>query len=543
MSLRALSCLLLAILLPCRALRAQEVPGPSPSDTSGSAGGRDTTAAAVHHVQIIRQSVFDSSELHLWYARLTNSLHFRTKAYVVRREILIDSGTRYDSTRATETARNLRKIGVFRYVNVDSVATDSGLLMRVITKDAWSTKPYFSFRLTGGQVAFAAGVAETNVLGTTNSIDFRYSQNPDRNALRLGITLPRLIENKIGLSGFGQKFSDGTEWQGMIAYPFYSIDQIQSYFASARGFDGTILQFVGGDTTAADSLHREYGLFLLGGTYALRASKEGYFRVGMQAQVRRDDFVPIPFAGPVPQTITGATDMFVESSQAKFLVVHNYENMGPQEDFDVSTTWHVGLTLAPSLFGYPATGAGLETYFYYGAGHEHGFYSLEGTANGLWSSQGLDSGYVRLIGSAAVQPTDRAMAVFHLEGGLEDNQYPGEEFDLGLLFGPRAFPLHAFTGNRYFYGMTEVRHTTFTDVFKILNIGFAAFADYGGAWYSGSPVRTGIDAGAGIRLGATRLASTNGATRIDLAYRFANDALPGKWVVVVGTGFPFISIR
>jgi hypothetical protein len=67
----------------------------------------------------------------------------------------------------------------------------------------------------------------------------------------------------------------------------------------------------------------------------------------------------------------------------------------------------------------------------------------------------------------------------------------------------------------------------------------AAFADYGGAWYAGSPRRTGTDFGLGLRLGATRLSSVKGAARIDLARRLANDAQRAGWVLVFGEGFPF----
>jgi len=52
-----------------------------------------------------------------------------------------------------------------------------------------------------------------------------------------------------------------------------------------------------------------------------------------------------------------------------------------------------------------------------------------------------------------------------------------------------------------------------------MTLGFAASADWGGAWYDGSPQRTGKHWGVGLRLGGMRAASGRGAPRIDLARR------------------------
>jgi hemolysin activation/secretion protein len=123
-------------------------------------------------------------------------------------------------------------------------------------------------------------------------------------------------------------------------------------------------------------------------------------------------------------------------------------------------------------------------------------------------------------------------------GWLKD-PYPGEEFDLGFSFGPRGFPAHAFTGDRAFFATAEYRYVIIENLGGLVAIGAAGFADYGGAWYSGSPRRSGTDVGVGLRLGSTRSSSGGAAARIDFARRFANDVLPAGWVLAVGTGFAF----
>ena len=56
--------------------------------------------------------------------RAANALHIVTREHVVRRELLIPEGAPFDSATADETARNLRKLGIFRKVKVDSAGAD-----------------------------------------------------------------------------------------------------------------------------------------------------------------------------------------------------------------------------------------------------------------------------------------------------------------------------------------------------------------------------------------------------------------------------------
>jgi hypothetical protein len=76
------------------------------------------------------------------------------------------------------------------------------------------------------------------------------------------------------------------------------------------------------------------------------------------------------------------------------------------------------------------------------------------------------------------------------------------------------------------------------DFLKLAAVGVAGFADYGGAWYAGSPRRTGTDVGLGLRLSPSRVADAN-PTRLDLAYRFENDQLKSGWVFIFASGLVF----
>ena len=165
------------------------------SATSGDSAVVDS-ALVIHRVQLIRRDIFDPNE-RSWVARLGNKLHFQTRAPVIRREVLLRPGQVYDSALVAESERNLRAMGIFRRVQIDSVRTDSGLVLRVTTKDGWSTQLDWRFRSTGGEVAFTLGMVETNLLGTASSAAIRYRNDPDRNSIALGFRRRRLFAGTI----------------------------------------------------------------------------------------------------------------------------------------------------------------------------------------------------------------------------------------------------------------------------------------------------------------------------------------------------------
>ena len=111
----------------------------------------DTLRAVV----LDRRDIFDPEERG-FVARVGNALHIQTRPATIRRELLFRPGEPVDSARIAESERNLRALGVFRRVVIDTIRTDSGLVARVVTKDGWSTQADWRFRSTGGEVAFTA---------------------------------------------------------------------------------------------------------------------------------------------------------------------------------------------------------------------------------------------------------------------------------------------------------------------------------------------------------------------------------------------------
>lgn len=502
----------------------------------------DTAAPRLRRVVIVRHDIYDSADAHSWYTRLVNYAHVRTRSHVVERELLLHSGDVLDSARAAETGRNLRRLEVFRDVVVDTSA--DGSTLRVVTRDGWTTRPYISFRSTGTQRLLSVGLLETNFLGLAATLDAQYTQEPDRSLLRLAFGAPRFFSNRISTGVFYNRFSDGSSEGFAIEQPFFSLSSRNSTRVSFVNFQGRVLRFVGGNPVAADSLDRRFTLAYFGAAHALHASPQGYVRVGFNAQYRRDDFAPrrgTPAA--IPRTQTGAATGYVDLSKAKFLLTKNFRSLGQPEDVDLSTTVRLGVAVAPKALGYDHSAVGPLLYAQTGTLLPHGFATVVGRVSGLASAGAIDSGTASVAGTFVLQPATNQLFVVYSMLGWQRNSYPGGEYDLGLSRGPRAFELHAFTGNRQRYAMVEYRWTVLPNIRKSFAAGVAAFGETGGAWFDGSVPRYGKDAGVGVRFAPLRSATMIGASRLDLVRRFATDRQPAGWVFVVGTGFTFDALR
>jgi hypothetical protein len=526
---------LAALILPFR-LSAQT--------TADSAQAADSSpvvdsALVIRRVQLQRRDIFDPNE-RSWVARLGNRLHYVTRAPIIRREILLRPGEPYDSALVAESERNLRALGIFRRVQIDSVRTDSGLVLRVLTKDGWSTQLDWRFRSTGGEVAFTIGLVENNLLGTASNAAVRYRKDPDRSSGALTFRRRRLFAGTVGLSAHYENRSDGRLGAVALDRPFFAQTSPRAFRLEAEDHDERVLRFRDGIDVARDTLTRRYTLVRASAAWATRASTSGYLRAGVAAQLRRDDTLRVGTAQPFPRTITGTVGPYLIWNRAHFLVTRGYAGFAREEDVDLGMTLRFGLQVAPKLFGYERDGLGPEVSGRIGAQLPGGFAYIEAGANGLYTSAGLDSGSVQLGGTVVFQPSNRHVAVLHLEGGWLKEPVPGQEFDLGLGSGPRAFGSHAFTGDRSIFATAEYRYTVVDNLAGMVGLGLAGFVDYGGAWYAGSPRRTGWDAGVGLRVGASR-ASDTPALRFDLARRFATDVEGAGWVLTVGKGFAFSS--
>lgn len=504
----------------------------------GDVLAQDTTGRPIiRRVEIHRGAVFDSVEAtSFWGFRLVNALHIDTRPYVIRRELLFAPGEVYDTARVHESERNLRALGIFRDVEIDTVSTPAGLTVRVRTTDGWTTNVGFGIQTSGSERVFNAFVQEVNLLGTRTIATLGYQSDPDRSSVVAGFDTPRVIAGRVGIGASYSQRSDGHSVGASIRYPFLNLSARRGASVGWSLFDGRVLHYERGLRSRPDSARRKFALLRSESAIALRASPRGYVHLGLTAQVRRDDFGEEGGTAEIPRTITVAAGPYVAIRAPRYIRVRNFQAMARVEDVDLGPFVRMDVAAAPRAWGYERDGIGGRVGVSVGTKVPMGFVQFGGSAGGLRSSAGTDSSSVDGYTLGVVQPNDAHLFVARVAGGQLNDPPFGFEYDLGLGYGIRAFPSHAFTGDRYYLTNAEYRWLAVPRLFGIVGVGVAAFVDHGGAWFRGDERRSGTNAGLGLRIGSIRSAGSL-IGRLDFAYRFESDIEPGGWVVSLGRGF------
>ena len=522
---------MLTLLVPA-ASEAQPPPKPAIDDS-----------LVIRGVEIRTYDIYRPNEAKNFIFRAVNGLHITTRPSIVRRELLFKPGQVFDSATAAETERNLRGLRVFRRVRIDSARTDSGLVMRVETQDAMSTRIEGAIGVSGTEGRRSrkwwVGVQERNLFGTATQVGVRYRNEPDRTAVQTSFARQRLFANRIGVGALYDNRSDGSTVYGQLSLPFLSTTSRASWYLAGEERSERILRFYEGGPTARDTLQRRFWNATAGHGWAITATPQQFVRIAVLGQLRRDDFAVDRRVDTLGRSVSGSIGAYVHWRRSRFLVQQGFQGFGRQEDIDLSTSVQAGVNLTPKAFGYPDNGVVPNASFYTGVGWSNGFARFTGSGLARITEAGrIDSGSVHLSAIVALKPGPRQLAMFYLGHGWLKNPVPGGEFDLGLDIGPRGFQDHAFTGDRAFFVSGEYRYTLTDTFLRSAGLGVAGFAEYGGAWYHGSKRRTGYSIGVGLRFGLT-ISTDLDPVRIDVARVGGSDLERGRFELAIGKGFTF----
>ena len=503
------------------------------------------TPPTIDTIVIITHDVFTPDEVEGKGAfRLMNKLHIVTKPKVIFDELLFQVGERFDAVKLQESERNLRKREIFKSVHLDTATIDGKFAVIVDTQDGWSTKPNLKFSVaTDGSWTGRFGLTEVNLLGLGNLASIAYVKDVDRHGPELAANFRRIGGSQVRAKGVASLWNDGTNGWWRAGDPFYSdLDRLSlDYHGDAAG--GRVLQYrvdsAGTDTT---QYRRDAFINRAWGGYATLARPNAYVRLGGLGEIRQDRYVLMQDTGmTVPDSVYGIVGLWAEYRRSRFAEVR-YFNGFTTEDIDVSTRIKLGLNFAPDAWGYQSNGLGPQLEAALGGTGRTGFFVATLKANGLFNDAGLDSGRVIFELTLGSQFAERHSTALFIQGGVMKDPPPGEEFDLGFTTPPRSWGAHSFVGTRSIWGTLEHRWFALEGLFNLLSLGFAAFLDYGGAWYPDQEARFGGNIGIGLRPGGA-LSTAARTGRIDIGYRFGEGSDVGSRLVLTFGGsivFPWV---
>jgi hypothetical protein len=473
--------------------------------------------------------------------RLMNRLHIVTKPWVIQYDIRFKVGQPYDSALVHETERLLLERQIFTSVSTDTTRFGDKLGVVVTTNDAWSFKPKFSFSAASdGTITGTIGVNDVSLLGTGNQAYVAYKKEVDREGLNLSADFGRVLGSNIDIVGNYAGMSDGKNGNWEVGTPYRYMETTRALTYRGSGADQRIFRFIASNNGQLDSVTFRHESFInnVAAGWAPIANSKEYLRiiggVGVRSQtyVRQLDSIP-----PVADSVFGTLGATAQYRKAHFKDTERFNGFG-QEVLDLSPTASVRLTLAPEAFGYRRTGIGPGIGGTTSKSWGPSWVWVSLIANGVFDSSGLDSGRVVANAVFGTKFGERFATGLQIQGGVLENTAPGTEFDLGFQNVLRSWEPHSFIGTREFWGTFEQRWYVWDKLFNLVGIGFAAFADYGGAWYKEQGARLGGDVGIGIRIGSA-LSAIPRTSKFDVGYRFGDGVIGSAWAVSFGAAFVF----
>lgn len=309
-----------------------------------------------------------------------NGLHYESRDFVIRREMLLREGDTYMQVLIDETARNIRRLAL-QVSLVLIVPTRGGsedrVRLLVITKDIWSLRLSYDIAVTpGGIENLVILPQETNVLGYHHTASTQFRMQPETITLGAGYKVPRFGETWVGAAGsaaviFNRRsgLPEGSSASVGVEQPLYStrsewawgVDASYSLGIARRYVNARVATFDSARTpdvreaipfeyrssaySASAALTRSFGWALKNNfSLSLNGATTSYdpfdFAPGT-SQVAIDDFT----ARAIP---VGESRVFPRLSwstfTSNFLRTYNLNTLGLQEDF------RLGHTLAASFY-------------------------------------------------------------------------------------------------------------------------------------------------------------------------------------------------
>ena len=493
----------------------------------------EAAGAVIGEVRIDNRNIFDladEKENGILY-RAANALHIRTRAAVVRSQLLFKPGERVSARLIDETERLMRSNRIFYDVSIVPVAYRDGVVdLEVKTRDTWTLEPGVSASRAGGVNKTGWSVRDTNALGTGVLIGATRSTDADRTETKYTVSQLHAFDGWTAINYSHSELSDGQSNALSIARPFYALDT-----RWAAGFststDTRIDSVFSNGAKVAQFRHRQESAEAFGGWSAGLVNHWTY-RYSAGLSYVKDTYTdepgltpPVPF--PLDQTLVSPFFRY-ELVQDDYEKVKNRDLIERPEYFAMGT--QASVQLGRSLTGLGST----QQLWLYSASASDGF-RLQSNRVLLGSASASgQSGYApldRQLASGSIRFYDhhqdnRTLTFVSLSGGVVKDPNLANQLVLGGDTGLRGYPRNYQTGERLVLLNVEERVYTDWYPFRLFRVGGAVFYDWGRAWdgpgESPSSAHWLRDVGFGLRILSTR-SSFGNVLHIDFAFPLNRD--------------------
>lgn len=509
----------------------------------------------VRAIHIETKNVFDPSipGEHYWPYRVANSLHIRTRAQVIRRELLVRPGEYTHEELLEESERKLRALFFIKDAKIiEQPASQGEVDLLVRTQDTWTTQPQINFGSEGGQSKYSAGILEENLLGYGKSISYFYRSNPDGVSHEFGYGDPQLFNTRSRLSALFLDTPTGNEQHLTLARPFFSRETRAAAGLTLNHSQALQKVFEGGSEISRYDLER-LDLSPFAGV-RLNEDLDNVQRLNLSYLYSEDVFkaeaATPPGTLPSNKALSGP-NLLWSLDQADFIKETFIDKAERVEDINLGHqvsvgTGYYGRKLGGSQNALPFSA--FDAYGFGGQGDWFGLASYGTTGRYMLYADGQTGGrlahalyFLNLNYYRHLLPEFPLTGVAHLETAYAQNPDVGNPLSLGGDTGLRGFKVNAFTGNKSLLLNLENRFFIPYEVLRLAYLGGAVFFDAGqvqpqGMGFNGKDFHTNI--GVGLRVGLSR--STEGTIfRLDVAYALGPLQQDDRIIVSITSGQGF----
>ena len=514
-------------------------PGYGPPDYSPglpSDATLEKEGAVIGEVLIDNQNIFnlDDPKDDNKIFRLADRLHIKTRATVVRRQLLFKPGDRYSHRLVEESERLLRSQSYFYDAWIRPVRYHDGVVdLKITTKDVWTLNPGFNFGRSGGTNSTGAQLEEENLLGTGAGLKYEYQSNIDRSGSSIDLSDRTAFGTWTSVDLHWGDFSDGQTRGINVTRPFYALD-------SRWDASGAIL-----DDTQIDPLYDQGQLIdqfqdrhtLVQAYYGWSAGMKDGWVQRWTAGMTYDEHLFAPVSNANGSTSLLPTDRrfiypFIEWDlvQDDYLKLWNHNQIARTEDFTLGTTASVRLGFAQSGWGSTSSAVLINASANKGFRNGGSTLLLSSDFSGRLEDHALQNGLLDGSVRYFVEQSKNWLFYTTLQGTKGWNLDLDDQILLGGDNGLRGYPLRYQDGTERALFSVEQRYFTDWYPFRLFRVGGAVFFDMGRTWGTAPLAAPSLgllkDFGFGARFGNARSGFGN-VIHVDLAFPLDANKGPG----------------
>ena len=455
--------------------------------------------------------------------RLANRLHVTTRPVVIREQLLFQSGEPWSESRAHETERVLRALDIFEPVGLEARRVGDSVDVRVTTRDAWTTSPFFAIEAGSDENFISVSVVERNLFGYGKLASFGYDETPERILRSLGYRDPAVFGSRWRFGVNGGTGSEGAAHGFDLGQPFYAEDTPQAVLLRTNRQTSIARLYQDGNQAAefdrdVEEIEAWWG----------RGTRRGatIWRVNPLVLIRNRRFGPSRLEPGAPPAYDGGE----ENQRTRLLALEarwwrpdfkewtGVDRLGGIEDIDLGHSVRITAGLSPAGLGATQSeGYGALRLEMGGSPRPSSFGQAMAEARS-WFGPELRESWWRARGRWVQRTGERHVLVGSALAVLGQRMPRDFQEIAGGLTGLRAYPVREIAGAGIARFNVEERWHVSNRALELVSLGLAGFYDAGreiGPGSSPSSWRHGV--GLGLRLSMPH-SSHERVARLDVAW-------------------------